>query len=82
MKYYANNVFFYYYYSRVLQLTTYDEDQSDLDNITVLKKLTNAIQNKLNTATDWLLDPQAVRGGIGEKSVRQIIETAYKVAQR
>ncbi|XP_044260498.1 vinculin isoform X9 [Tribolium madens] len=67
---------------RVLQLTSYDEEQSDLDNLTVLKKLQNAIQNKINTANDWLLDPNAVRGGIGEKSLRQIIEAAQKVAER
>lgn len=46
-----NTVFF----GRVLQLTSYDEEQSDLDNLTVLKKLQNAIQNKLNAANDWLL---------------------------
>lgn len=40
---------------RVLQLTSYDEEQSDLDNLTVLKKLQNAIANKVNTANDWLL---------------------------
>ncbi|XP_060534297.1 vinculin isoform X4 [Cylas formicarius] len=67
---------------RVLQLTSYDEEQSDLDNLTVLKKLQNAIQNKINAANDWLLDPNAVRGGVGEKSLRQIIEDAEKVAQR
>ncbi|XP_030749067.1 vinculin isoform X6 [Sitophilus oryzae] len=67
---------------RVLQLTSYDEEQSELDNLTVLKKLQNAIQNKLNAANDWLLDPTAVRGGVGEKSLRQIIEDAQKVAER
>ncbi|KRT81382.1 hypothetical protein AMK59_5377, partial [Oryctes borbonicus] len=67
---------------RVLQLTSYDEEQSDLDNLTVLKKLQNAIQNKINAASDWLLDPKAVKGGIGEKSLRQIIEAAQKVAER
>lgn len=40
---------------RVLQLTSYDEEQSDLDNLTVLKKLQNLIQNKLNAANDWLM---------------------------
>lgn len=67
---------------RVLQLTSYDEEQSDLDNLTVLKKLQNAIANKINAANDWLLDPTALRGGIGEKSLRQIIEAAQKVAER
>ena len=67
---------------RVLQLTTYDEDQSDLDNLTVLKKLLNFVQNKMNSATDWLLDPRSLRGGVGEKSLRQIFELARKIAQR
>ncbi|KAF5284255.1 hypothetical protein FQR65_LT00255 [Abscondita terminalis] len=67
---------------RVLQLTSYDEDQSELDNLTVLKKLQNAIQNKINTANDWLLDHSAYKGGIGEKSLRQIIDAAHKVADR
>lgn len=66
---------------RVLQLTSYDEEQSDLDNLTVLKKLQNSIQNKINAAHDWLADPNAVRGGIGEKSLRQILEAAEKVAE-
>lgn len=39
---------------RVLQLTSYDEEQSELDNLTVLKKLQNAISNKMNAANDWL----------------------------
>lgn len=67
---------------RVLQLTSYDEDQSELDNLTVLKKLQNAIQNKSNSANDWLLDYSAFKGGIGEKSLRQIIDAAHKVADR
>ncbi|XP_025834291.1 vinculin isoform X2 [Agrilus planipennis] len=67
---------------RVLQLTSYDEDQSELDNLTVLKKLQNVIQNKINNANDWLTDPHAVKGGLGEKSLRQIVEAAQKVAER
>lgn len=39
---------------RVLQLTTYDEDTSELDNLTVLKKINNAIHNKMEPALDWL----------------------------
>lgn len=39
---------------RVLQLTTYDEDEWDADNLTVMKKAQNAIQSKLRTAKDWL----------------------------
>lgn len=39
---------------RVLQLTTYDEDTSELDNLTVLKKIQNTIINKMGPAIDWL----------------------------
>jgi vinculin len=67
---------------RVLQLTTYDEDQSELDNLTVLKKINNAIKNKMEAATDWLKNPYALKGGIGEKALRQIIENAHKVSDR
>uniref|UniRef100_A0A1B0DHH8 Vinculin n=1 Tax=Phlebotomus papatasi TaxID=29031 RepID=A0A1B0DHH8_PHLPP len=67
---------------RVLQLTTYDEDQSELDNLTVLKKLSNAIRNKMETAMDWLANPYALKGGVGEKALRQIVENALKIADR
>lgn len=39
---------------RILQLTTYDEDEWDADNLTVMKKCQNAIQGKMRTAHDWL----------------------------
>ncbi|XP_054274606.1 vinculin-like isoform X7 [Macrosteles quadrilineatus] len=67
---------------RVLQLTTYDEDEWDADNLTVMKKAQNAIQSKIRNAKDWLEDPLALRGGVGEKSVRQILEHAQAVADR
>lgn len=67
---------------RVLQLTTYDEDEWDVDNLTVMKKAHNAIQSRIRAARDWLLDPLAVRGGIGEKSLRQILDHAAEVADR
>lgn len=67
---------------RVLQLTTYDEDQSELDNLTVLKKIHNAINNKMEAAHDWLKNPYALRGGVGEKALRQIVDNGLKVADR
>lgn len=67
---------------RVLQLTTYDEEEWDADNLTVMKKALNAIDGKAQAAHDWLLDPTALRGGIGEKSLRQILAQADKVADR
>jgi len=39
---------------RVLQMTTYDEDEWDSDNLTVMKKSQNVIQGKMRTAHDWL----------------------------
>ncbi|XP_066959697.1 vinculin isoform X6 [Macrobrachium rosenbergii] len=67
---------------RVLQLTTYDEEEWDADNLTVMKKSVNAIEGKAQAAHDWLQDPTALRGGIGEKSLRQILAQAGKVAER
>ncbi|XP_069694707.1 vinculin isoform X3 [Periplaneta americana] len=67
---------------RVLQLTTYDEEEWDADNLTVMKKAQNAIEGKVRAAHDWLEDPLALRGGVGEKSVRQILEHAQRVCER
>ncbi|XP_067124488.1 vinculin-like isoform X4 [Centruroides vittatus] len=67
---------------RVLPLTTYDEDEWDADNLTVMKKAQNAIDGKLQASHDWLEDPIAVTGGIGEKSLRQILEYAQRIAER
>uniref|UniRef100_T1J8S2 Vinculin n=1 Tax=Strigamia maritima TaxID=126957 RepID=T1J8S2_STRMM len=67
---------------RVLQLTTYDEDEWDADNLTVMKKSQNAISGKMQSAMDWLGDPLALKGGVGEKSLRQTLEYATRVAER
>lgn len=39
---------------RVLQLTTYDEDEWDSDNLTVMKKTQNIIEGSLQNGHDWL----------------------------
>lgn len=67
---------------RVLQLTTYDEDEWEADDLTFMKKALNAISGKMQTAHDWLGDPYGVPGGIGERSVRKILELAERVAER
>ena len=67
---------------RVLQLTTYDEDEWDSDNLTVMRKNMGIIDSKMGSAHDWLNDPNALQGGVGEKSIRQILENALKVADR
>ncbi|XP_043197317.1 vinculin-like isoform X4 [Amphibalanus amphitrite] len=67
---------------RVLQLTTYDEDEWDADVLTALRRAENAIAAKMQPATDWLQDPLAVRGGVGEKSLRSIVELSGRVADR
>jgi len=66
---------------RVLQLTTYDEDEWDADQLTAMKRACNALESKMQAAVDWLEDPHARGGGVGEKSIRQIIELAEKVAE-
>lgn len=67
---------------RVLQLTNYDEDEWDSDNLTVMKKAENAIDSKLEAAHDWLEDPTTVLGGVGEKSLRYILEYSQRIADR
>ncbi|XP_067655862.1 vinculin-like isoform X6 [Haliotis asinina] len=67
---------------RVLQLTTYDEDEWDADDLTVMKKCQNAIEGKLQQATDWLQDPTALIGSAGDKALRQILEDSKKIADR
>ncbi|XP_071566845.1 vinculin isoform X9 [Temnothorax nylanderi] len=67
---------------RVLQLTTYDEEEWDADQLTVLKKAQSAIESRIRAAYDWLDDGLALRGGVGEKSLRQIIEQASRLAER
>ena len=39
----------------------------------VMKKTIANIDSKLQTAQDWLRDPTAVQGGLGEKSLRAIL---------
>ncbi|XP_076339164.1 vinculin-like isoform X5 [Tachypleus tridentatus] len=67
---------------RVLQLTTYDEDEWDADSLTVMKKALNALDGKIQASHDWLEDPSAVTGGVGEKSLRHILGYAQRVAER
>ncbi|XP_014478434.1 PREDICTED: vinculin isoform X5 [Dinoponera quadriceps] len=67
---------------RVLQLTTYDEEEWEADQLTVLKKAQSAIESRIRTAYDWLDDGLALRGGVGEKSLRQIIEQASRLSER
>ena len=47
-----------------------------------MKKNMGIIEAKLQVAHDWLQDPNALQGGVGEKSIRQILSHALKVADR
>lgn len=67
---------------RVLQLTTYDEDEWAMDDITVIKKAQDNIASQMTQAKDWLRDPNAAPGGIGEGALRQILANARKIADR
>ncbi|CAB3406934.1 unnamed protein product [Caenorhabditis bovis] len=67
---------------RVLQLTTYDEDEWDADNVTVMRKALSAAKSLLTAALDWLADPRARAGAIGEKAIRRICEYADRIAAR
>ncbi|KAK0397743.1 hypothetical protein QR680_002248 [Steinernema hermaphroditum] len=67
---------------RVLQLTTYDEDEWDSDNVTVMRKALSAAQSLLTAALDWLGNPRDRPGAIGEKAIRRICDYAEKIASR
>ncbi|XP_060072374.1 vinculin-like isoform X1 [Ylistrum balloti] len=67
---------------RVLQLTTYDEEEWDADDLAVMRKLQSTIDQKIKNANDWLADPTALVGGSGDKSLRQILEDSRRVADR
>lgn len=67
---------------RVLQLTTYDDDEWDSDSLTYMKRALGAMTSKVQSAHDWLEDPYAPNEGIGEKSLRQILEHAERIADR
>lgn len=47
-----------------------------------MKKAQSAIESRVRAAHDWLDDGRAMRGGVGEKSLRQIIEQAERLAER
>jgi len=47
----------------------------------VLKKAQSAIESRIRAAYDWLDDSLALKGGVGEKSLRQIIEQASRLAE-
>lgn len=49
--------------------------------VQVLKKAQSAIESRIRAAYDWLDDSLALRGGVGEKSLRQIIEQASRLAE-
>lgn len=67
---------------RVLQLTTYDEDEWEADNVTVMRKALSAAQSLLSAALDWLADPRGRPGSVGEKAIRRICDYAEKIAAR
>lgn len=67
---------------RVLQLTTYDDDEWDSDSLTYIKRALGAMTSKLQSAHDWLEDLFAPNGGIGEKALRQILDHAERIGER
>ncbi|KAK5964299.1 hypothetical protein GCK32_013822, partial [Trichostrongylus colubriformis] len=67
---------------RVLQLTTYDEDEWDADNVTVMRKALSAAKSLLTAALDWLGDPRGRPGAVGEKAIRRILDYADRIGAR
>ena len=65
---------------RILQLTTYDEDESD--DLTIMKQKLSSYEAKIRPALDWLADPNALCGGSGEKLFRNALEDANTIANK
>lgn len=59
-------------------MTTYDEDEWDQDNVTLMRKALSAAQSLLAAACGWLADPNGRPGAVGEKAIRRICEYAGK----
>ena len=51
---------------RVLQLTTYDEDDWNTDDLTIMRKALSNIAGSMGSAMDWLSNPNAEAGGLGK----------------
>ncbi|ETN75948.1 vinculin family protein [Necator americanus] len=68
---------------RVLQLTTYDEDEWDADNVTVMRKALSAAKSLLTAALDWLGDPRAQEKiHLFFQAIRRILDYADRIASR
>lgn len=61
---------------RVLQLTTYDEDEWNSDNVTVMKKAVNAIESDMQNAHDWIKVSARPRGR--NDSITMVLELTTK----
>ncbi|XP_030848747.1 vinculin isoform X3 [Strongylocentrotus purpuratus] len=67
---------------RILQLTSADDDDWSMDDLTIMKKSLLNITNQMNMAQTWLANSNAEPGGLGEKAVRDILRDARRVADR
>ncbi|KAK4336646.1 hypothetical protein RND71_044052 [Anisodus tanguticus] len=65
---------------RVLQLTTSDDDDWAGDDLTCLRKALGAILAKMQAAHDFLENSSDLVGGMGEKSLRHILDLALKIS--
>lgn len=67
---------------RILQLTTYDEDEWMGDDLTIRRQKLNNFETKLKTAFNWLADDNRLRGGFEEKAIRDALFDARAFADR
>ncbi|XP_069467061.1 vinculin isoform X2 [Ambystoma mexicanum] len=66
---------------RVLQLTSWDEDAWANKDTEAMKRALASIDSKINQAKEWLRDPNALPGDVGEQAIRQILDEAGKVGE-
>ncbi|CAF0804091.1 unnamed protein product [Brachionus calyciflorus] len=67
---------------RILQLTSYDEDEWATDDFTFLRQKLNSFEVKLKPALNWLNDENTINDSSGEKFLRGAIDESVLIANK
>ncbi|XP_067931173.1 vinculin-like [Watersipora subatra] len=67
---------------RVLQLTSADEEEFEGDDASAIRRALGDMEHRHQQAHDWLKDTQSQPGGLGERAVRQLLDSALSAADR
>lgn len=67
---------------RLLQLVSTDDINADPTNVLQLKQVQQKMARKMQTAKNWLNNPDAPAGGPGEVALREILEGANEIGSQ